>query len=236
MRELQWRQESPCDAQGRARRFRDGGGTGRAPDKRQGSSAMSGIWLAISPPTIAISSGRRSSAPSPKPIASGNAPKAAASVVMRIGRKRRSEASRTAARGVSPRDRSASSAKSMMRMAFFLTIPIRKNDSNKSNDVEFAAGRNERDHRSNPGRGEGGKRGQRMNCAFIENAKNYVDREQGRHDQNRHARGRLGKGFGSSAERAVNGRRKLEAGLNLLDRLGRGSKSYARRQIERDGR
>jgi hypothetical protein len=76
---------------------------------------------------MAMPSGRRSSAPSPKPITSGSAPSAAASVVIRIGRKRSRQASRTASSGASPLDRSASSAKSMIRMAFFLTMPIKRN-------------------------------------------------------------------------------------------------------------
>ena len=71
-------------------------------------------------------SGRRSSAPSPKPIASGSAPKIAASVVIRIGRKRSRQASRTASTADSPRERSASIAKSMIRIAFFLTMPINR--------------------------------------------------------------------------------------------------------------
>src|SRR5437016_1003316 len=45
-------------------------------------------WLRNSPPTTAMPSGRRSSAPSPLPIASGSAPNIAAMVVMRIGRRR----------------------------------------------------------------------------------------------------------------------------------------------------
>ena len=73
---------------------------------------------------IATPSGWRSSAPSPKPIASGSAPSAAASVVIRIGRKRSRQASRTASTADRPRARSASSAKSMIRIAFFLTMPI----------------------------------------------------------------------------------------------------------------
>ena len=44
-------------------------------------------------------SGRRSSAPSPQPIASGTAPRMAAKVVIMIGRKRVSAAWRIASRG-----------------------------------------------------------------------------------------------------------------------------------------
>ena len=72
-------------------------------------------------------SGWRNSDPWPKPMASGSAPRPAASVVIKIGRKRSRHASRTACTAVRPRARSASSAKSMIRMAFFFTMPISKN-------------------------------------------------------------------------------------------------------------
>ncbi len=55
---------------------------------------------------------------------SGKAPNSAASVVIRMGRKRSSAASWMASRGASPRLRSASSAKSIIMIAFFLTMPI----------------------------------------------------------------------------------------------------------------
>ncbi len=46
----------------------------------------------MSPPTIAMPSGRRSSAPTPHESINGSAPRSAAMVVMRIGRKRSSAA------------------------------------------------------------------------------------------------------------------------------------------------
>ena len=48
---------------------------------------------------MVMPSGRRSSAPSPQPIASGSAPSMAAKVVIMIGRKRISAAWRMASRG-----------------------------------------------------------------------------------------------------------------------------------------
>ena len=60
-------------------------------------------------------------------MASGTAPRMAASVVIKIGRKRIRQASRTASTAFKPRVRSASSAKSMIKIAFFLTMPISKN-------------------------------------------------------------------------------------------------------------
>ena len=69
-------------------------------------------------------SGRRSSPPSPKLTASGRAPSSAALVVIMMGRKRIRLASKIASRGSRPSLRSASRAKSIIRMAFFFTMPI----------------------------------------------------------------------------------------------------------------
>ena len=60
------------------------------------------------------------------PSISGIAPSIAASVVIRIGRKRSRQARWIAARGASPSSRCASSAKSIIMMAFFLTMPIKR--------------------------------------------------------------------------------------------------------------
>ncbi len=82
------------------------------------------IWLTIRPPMMASPSGRRSSEPVPVPTSSGKAPSIAARVVIRIGRKRSSEAWKIASSGGLPCWRSASSAKSTIMMPFFLTMPI----------------------------------------------------------------------------------------------------------------
>ena len=57
-------------------------------------------------------------------MAIGKAPIMAASVVIMIGRKRSTQASRMAAAGAMPRVRCASSAKSIIMIAFFLTMPM----------------------------------------------------------------------------------------------------------------
>ncbi len=57
------------------------------------------------------------------PSASGNAPSMAAAVVIMIGRKRSRQARRIASCAVAP-SRRASMAKSIIMMAFFLTMPI----------------------------------------------------------------------------------------------------------------
>ena len=81
-------------------------------------------WLTIRPPTIVMPSGWRTSEPTPQPIISGSAPSSAAIVVIMIGRKRSRQAWKMASRGAIRCSRSASIAKSIIRMAFFFTIPM----------------------------------------------------------------------------------------------------------------
>ena len=69
-------------------------------------------------------SGRRNSLPAPCESASGSAPSSAASVVIMIGRKRKWHARTIDSSGDSPSTRSVSSAKSIIMIAFFLTMPI----------------------------------------------------------------------------------------------------------------
>ncbi len=69
-------------------------------------------------------SGRRSSEPIPVPSASGSPPRRAAIVVIMMGRKRRRHASWIDSSGLLPWSRSASSAKSIIMIAFFFTMPM----------------------------------------------------------------------------------------------------------------
>ena len=72
---------------------------------------------------MAMPSGRRDSEPVPSPRAMGRHPMKAAMVVIMMGRKRMMEASMIAAAGAMPMPRCRSSAKSIIMMAFFLTMP-----------------------------------------------------------------------------------------------------------------
>ena len=81
-------------------------------------------WLSISPPTIAIPSGCRSSAPSPVPRASGTAPSIAAKVVMSIGLRRSDAALKIAAPALFCPARCLAIAKSVIMIAFFFTMPM----------------------------------------------------------------------------------------------------------------
>ncbi len=75
------------------------------------------------PPTTAMPSGRRDSAPAPSPIAIGRMPKTVANDVIRMGRNRIAAASVTAPVTVRPSARSWL-ANSTIRIAFLVTRPI----------------------------------------------------------------------------------------------------------------
>src|ERR1700683_3236930 len=68
--------------------------------------------------------GLRSSEPVPVPKANGSAPQMADIVVIMMGRKRNMQALKIASRDVLPSVRSACSAKSIIMMAFFFTMPM----------------------------------------------------------------------------------------------------------------
>ena len=136
-------------------------------------------------------SGRRSSAPLPNASASGSAPSRAAAVVIMIGRKRIRQAWKIASRLDAPSLRSALSAKSIIRMAFFLTMPISRMTPITAMRENSVLSSHQRQHRADAGRGQGGQDGDRMDEALVEHAEHDVDREQGGADQHRLAVQRL---------------------------------------------
>ncbi len=78
----------------------------------------------IKPPTMVMPSGRLSSEPVLVLNTSGSAPNIAARVVIKMGRNRRRQAGKIASVELLPSSRSAASAKSIIIMAFFFTIPM----------------------------------------------------------------------------------------------------------------
>ncbi len=129
---------------------------------------------------MVMPSGRRSSEPVPVPKASGSAPNSAAMVVIRMGRKRSMQASKMASSVLLPSFRSATSAKSIIMMAFFFTMPIEQHDADDGDDVEIVLEQQQRQHGADAGRRQRGDDGQRMHQALVQNAQHDVDRQQGR--------------------------------------------------------
>ena len=136
---------------------------------------------------MVIPSGRRISAPTPVAKASGSAPNIAASVVIRIGRKRSFAASIAASCTLKPRSRCACSAKSTSMMPFFLTMPISSKMPMKAITVNSAPIQLQRQQGADARRGQGRDDRDRMNVALVENAEDDVDREQRGQDDQPHA-------------------------------------------------
>ena len=161
---------------------------------------MTGVVYSVStcetsrPPTMAMPSGRRSSAPVPLPSASGRPPSSAASVVIMMGRKRSRQAWWIASRGDLPWSRSASSAKSIIMMAFFLTMPISSTMPISAMTVNSVPADQQRQERAHARRRQRRQDRDRVDVALVEHAQHDVDGDQGGQDQQRLGRQRLAEG------------------------------------------
>src|SRR5882672_11442026 len=112
-------------------------------------------------------SGCRTSPPAPKPSAIGVAPASAASVVIMIGRNRVAAALRIASRGLAPAWR-ATTAKSTIMIAFFLTIPTSRINPTKAIDAQRRAGQLQCEQRADARSRQPRQDGQRMNEALVQ--------------------------------------------------------------------
>ena len=194
------------------------------------------IWLTISPPTIVMPSGWRNSAPMPQPNISGSAASSADIVVIRIGRKRSRHARRIASRGAIPSLRSASSAKSIIMIAFFLTMPISRMMPMIAMIEEILAGEHQREQRANPRRRQRRQDRHRMDVALVEHAQHDVHRDDRREDQPHFVRERGAEGECRALEPDLHRGRHAELALDAFDRADGVAERCAPRQIERDSR
>ena len=130
------------------------------------------------PPTMLMPSGRRSSEPAPRPIASGSAPNSAASVVIRIGRKR----SRRGA--VDRRLRvEALVALGLEREVdhhdrVLLDDAEQQHDADERDDAEVDVQHEQRDQRAQRRRRQRGEDRDRVDEALVQDAEHDVDGEQ----------------------------------------------------------
>ena len=150
------------------------------------------------------------------PKASGRAPNIAANVVIMIGRKRSRQACVIASRVSSP-SRSACSAKSIIMIAFFLTMPISRMIPMKAMMVNSVSNSFERDQRADARRGQRRQDGDRMNVALVEHAEHDIDGEQRRADQQQLTRLRLLRSERGAGERAAHRRGHTDAAHGVLD-------------------
>ncbi len=186
------------------------------------------------PPTTAMPSGWRSSAPAPAPIATGSAPKIAAKVVIMIGRKRSRQASRIAASALMP-TRRRSIAKSIIMMAFFLTMPTSITMPIMAMTERSMLERHQRDERADAGRRQAGDDRDRMDEALVENAEQHIGGKDRRQHQHALPFEQILEHRGGALEAGGDGRRQPGFPLDRRDRIDRLAEREAGRQIERDG-
>jgi hypothetical protein len=86
----------------------------------------------------------------------------------------------------------------MIRMAFFLTMPISRNSADQRHDGELQLEQQQRQHRADAGRGQRRQHRDRVHQALVQDAQHDVDDDDGRQDQQR-----LLAGCDSCAARAV---------------------------------
>ena len=106
-----------------------------------------------------------------------------------------------ASSGDLPSLRSASSAKSIIMMAFFLTMPIKQDDADERNDAELRAAQHQREDGADTRGRQRGENRDGMNVAFVQNAEHDVDGDQRRENQNRLVGERILKCRGGALER-----------------------------------
>ena len=158
--------------------------------------------------------------PVPVPKASGSAPKRAAMVVIRIGRKRSIHASKMASAGPFPSCRSAWRAKSIIMMAFFLTMPM----SSTMPMMEITLRSTLKSIRASmaptPADGRVEMIVSGMHQAFVKNPEHDVDGQQRGHHQDRHGAQRLLVGQQRARKKALDRGRGAELLLHRLNASG----------------
>ena len=90
-----------------------------------------------------------------------------------------------ASSGVLPSLRSASSAKSIIMMAFFLTMPISRTMPISAMTLKSLPADDQRQQRADARRGQRRENRDRMDVAFVQHAQHDVDGDQGRENQHR---------------------------------------------------
>ena len=180
-------------------------------------------------------SGRRSSAPSPMPTASGIGAEHGGD----RGHHDRAEAQQARlvdrlARATCPRARSASRAKSIIRIAFFFTMPISRITPISAMIENSVLKSEQRQQRAHAGRGQRREDGDRVDRALVEHAQHDVDGEERREDQQRLVVQALLEEARRALERRVDRGRRADARHRVAhDVRGLGHR-HARLQVERD--
>ncbi len=149
-----------------------------------------------------------------------------------IGRKRSRHASWIASAGDSPRCALRLQREIDQHDAVLLDDAHQQDDRDHTHDVERLAGDQQREQRAEPGRGQGGEDGQRMQQALVQHAEHDVDRDQRGRDQHRLRCRRLLQPFGVAGELGAHLGRHAQRRRRLRDRLLGIAERHAGGEIE----
>ena len=119
----------------------------------------------------------------PKPSISGTPPRSADMVVIMIGRKRIRHASRIASSGARPRSRSAAKREVDHHDPVLLHDADQQHQTDQADDIEAKAEPSNSTGARPARRGKGRQDRQRMHDAFVQDAKDDVDRDERRRDE-----------------------------------------------------
>ena len=132
--------------------------------------------------------------------------------------------------------RSTSSAKSIIMMAFFFTMPISRMMPIKPDDVELHVEEQQRQEGARARRGQSRENRDGMNVALIQHPQHDVDRQQRRQDQDRLRRERILEGRRGSLEAAMDAAPACRISISAcIDGARRRTQVSTGRQVERDG-
>ena len=140
-----------------------------------------------------------------------------------------------ASTGFLPSLRSASSAKSIIMMAFFFTMPISRMMPIKRHHAQVHAEQRERENCAHAGRGQRGQNRDGMDVALVQHAQHDVHGDDGRQNQPAFIGQRCLKGPRRALEASLDAGRQSDLGCGLLNRLHRLAQRSAVAQVEGDG-
>ena len=109
------------------------------------------------------------------------------------------------------RSRSASSAKSIIMIAFFFTMPMSRTMPMSAMTLNSVPRHDEREERADAGRGQRREDRDRVDVALVEDAEHDVDGDERGEDQDRLARERVAERLRRALESAVHARRRMRA-------------------------
>ena len=125
-------------------------------------------------------------------------------------------------------------AKSIIMIAFFLTMPISSTMPMIADHVEVVTRQHQREQRADAGRGQGGENRHRVDEAFVQHAQHDVDDDDRGEDEKGFVRQRRTESVGGAQELGHDAGRHPDLRFRPGDGVHRFAERRAGRQVESD--